>query len=135
LKHHENMDSFTASTSVPVDDITPKQYTDLRIPPITDAKSFFARIKYYYDTYPVKTMIITLCRIVISFIAAMLAWNCNEFSGSILRILITFIAFIFAEVYILYYAIYHTIAGIACYTGFSDLEYDNTNSDTYDSSY
>jgi hypothetical protein len=148
VKHHENMDmdmdinknndtdNFTASTTVPIGDIIPTQYMNLRIPSITDINSFFSRIKYYYETYPVKMSIITVCRAIISLIAATLAWNCNEFNGSMMRIFVTFVAFVFAEIYIVYYAIYHSIIGVACYTGFSDLDYDNgSNSYSSDSSY
>lgn len=101
---------------------------DTRLPPIKSAGDFFARIKYYFDNYPIHAGIITACRGIVSIIAVMLAWDCNQFESVGLRILVSLLAFIFAEIYILYYAIYHTIFGVTCYTqGYSDLGYDGSS--------
>jgi hypothetical protein len=59
--------------------------------------------------------IIFTIRIIMGIICAYLAWECNQMDGIIFRLLITIIAFLFPEIYAIYYAIYHTFMGVKCY--------------------
>ena len=54
-------------------------------------------------------------KLVLSLIAVYLAWDCNKNSSIVLRIIVSIIALVFSEIYILYYAIYRVFMGNKCY--------------------
>jgi len=58
----------------------------------------------------------TLClRLILSGIAVYLSWDCNKLSSKYVRVLMAVVAFCFAEIYVLYYAIYRVFMGNKCY--------------------
>lgn len=59
--------------------------------------------------------VICIIKILISIIAMILAWNCSAKENIVLRLIITIVSGMFAEFYILYYAIYRTYLGNKCY--------------------
>lgn len=63
----------------------------------------------------VKVYTTILLRIVLSCIAVYLSWDCNKLSNTYLRVLMAIVAFCFAEIYVLYYAIYRSFMGNKCY--------------------
>jgi hypothetical protein len=53
-------------------------------------------------------------KIILSIIAASLVWKCNSDENIIFRIVLTILAIMFSEIYILYYAIYRVYMGNKC---------------------
>jgi len=79
---------------------------------ISDSNSLFENL---YRKYPLPVATIIVLQIVISLCAFVLAWDCNRMSNGILRLLVSIVATIFSEFYIIYYAIYHVLMGFQCY--------------------
>lgn len=86
-----------------------------RLPEITDSNTLIDRIQYYYEQYPVYTAIAFITHIAVCIIAAMLALECNQYESALIKFAVVVIAFIFGEIYIIYYALYHIVAGVKCY--------------------
>jgi hypothetical protein len=59
--------------------------------------------------------IICFIKFAIAIIAFLLAWDCNSMSNILFRIIVTFFATVFGEIYIVYYSFYHVFMGIKCY--------------------
>lgn len=59
--------------------------------------------------------LICLLRLMVSIIAAYLCWKCNAKEGIFIKMLVSFIALMFSEIYILYYVIYRVFMGNKCY--------------------
>lgn len=62
------------------------------------------------------TMLSSVCilKIILSSIAGYLVWDCNSNSHIIIKVLLTLIAILFSEIYIIYYAIYRIFMGNKC---------------------
>jgi hypothetical protein len=58
--------------------------------------------------------LVCILKILVSLIAASLAWGCNSSQNIILRFLITIIAILFSEFYVIYYAFYRVFMGNNC---------------------
>jgi hypothetical protein len=63
----------------------------------------------------IKVYTTIIIKIVLSLISVNLAWQCNKNSGIVMQIIISLIAFVFSEIYILYYAVYRVFMGNKCY--------------------
>jgi hypothetical protein len=85
------------------------------LPEISTFGDIIKRIQYYYDKYPIYTAVILVAHIGICIIALMLATECNQYESVYMKIAVAIIAFLFGEIYIIYYAIYHIFAGVRCY--------------------
>ena len=55
-----------------------------------------------------------IIKIILSVIAASLVWNCNSKENILFRIILTILAVMFSEIYILYYAVYRVYMGNKC---------------------
>ncbi len=62
-----------------------------------------------------KISTISACHIIISIVALILSWECNQTMAMPLRIITTIVSTIFSEIYVLYYSIYHVFMGAKCY--------------------
>jgi hypothetical protein len=62
-----------------------------------------------------KISTISVCHIIVSIVAFILSWECNQTMAMPMRIITTIISTIFSEIYILYYSIYHVFMGAKCY--------------------
>ena len=62
------------------------------------------------------TQFYTVCilHLILTIIAAKLAWSCNINLNIILRLFNTFISALFSELYILYFAVYRIFLGNSC---------------------
>mgnify|MGYP004157114325 CR=1 FL=1 len=58
--------------------------------------------------------LVCILKLIVSLMAASLAWGCNSSQNIILRFIIAIIALIFSEFYIIYYAIYRVFMGNNC---------------------
>ena len=54
-------------------------------------------------------------KLILSLIAASLVWRCNSKENIIFRIVLTILAVMFSEIYILYYAVYRVYMGNKCF--------------------
>ena len=75
---------------------------------------------YFSNTSPeqkhwIKVYTTIIIKVILSLIAVNLAWDCNKNSGVIMQLIISIIAFICSEIYILYYAFYRVFMGNKCY--------------------
>tara|TARA_Y200000002_G_C22520527_1_gene595324 strand:+ start:26 stop:268 length:243 start_codon:yes stop_codon:yes gene_type:complete len=61
-----------------------------------------------------KLTVIIIIKLIVSLIASYLVWDCNKNKNLFIKIIFLLIAFIFSEVYILYYAIYRIFMGNKC---------------------
>lgn len=66
-------------------------------------------------TLKLKIYGLLIVRLIISVIAFWLAWECNQMDGFLFRVLVSVVAFLLPEIYIVYYAIYHVFMGVQCY--------------------
>jgi len=66
--------------------------------------------KHWVQVYTAITI-----KIILSLISLSMAWDCNKISGIIMQIIMSIIAFVFSEIYILYYAVYRVFMGNKCY--------------------
>jgi len=66
------------------------------------------------STHWIKIFIMLFVKLALSLIAGYLSWKCSAKSDMLLRILFTFIAIMFSEVYIVYYTIYRVTMGNKC---------------------
>ena len=53
-------------------------------------------------------------KFILSIIAASLVWKCNSKENILFRIILTILAVMFSEIYILYYAVYRVYMGNKC---------------------
>jgi hypothetical protein len=53
-------------------------------------------------------------KMMLSIIAASLVWSCNSKENILFRIVLTILAIMFSEIYILYYAVYRVYMGNKC---------------------
>jgi uncharacterized membrane protein YhaH (DUF805 family) len=74
------------------------------------------RLKYYYTTYPFFTIVVFILHIVVCIIAVMLAMECNQYESAATQVIVAIVAFLFGEIYIIYYAMYHIFIGVRCYS-------------------
>jgi membrane protein YdbS with pleckstrin-like domain len=75
------------------------------------------QIEEYENKGPVHwTQVYIICalHLVLSVIAARLAWNCSQNLSTIVRLFNTLISSLFSELYILYYAVYRIFMGNKC---------------------
>jgi len=58
----------------------------------------------------------SLCgaRVVLMFIAFVLAWRCNSSVNFLFRIFIALLASLFSEIYVIYFFLYRTLLGYKC---------------------
>lgn len=75
---------------------------------------------FYFSNNPeqkhwIKVYTTIVIKIALSLISVSLAWNCNKNSGIFMQIIMSIIAFVCSEIYILYYAIYRVFMGNKCY--------------------
>jgi hypothetical protein len=82
----------------------------------------FIGIRDYFSSWDKKSttekaeiVFFIMIRVVIMFIAVILSWNCNVQSGMGLRVLYGLLAFVFPEIYIIYYVLFHTLFGFKCF--------------------
>ena len=61
-----------------------------------------------------KLYAIVTIKVVLSIIALGLTWDCNKNNNVFLKIIFAFMAIVFSEIYILYYAIYRICMGNKC---------------------
>ena len=76
--------------------------------------------EFYFSNNPeqkhwIKVYTTIVIKIVVSLISVSLAWTCNKNSGAVLKFIITIIAALCPEIYILYYAVYRVFMGNKCY--------------------
>lgn len=76
--------------------------------------------KFYLSNTPkqkhwIKVYTTIVIKIVLSLISVSLAWGCNKNSGTVMQIIMAIVAFVFSEIYILYYAVYRVFMGNKCY--------------------
>tara|TARA_B100000925_G_scaffold176475_1_gene133037 strand:- start:222 stop:497 length:276 start_codon:yes stop_codon:yes gene_type:complete len=70
---------------------------------------------YFRDTlHWVQFYTVCILHIILSLIAAKLAWTCAQNLGFGIRLFNTFIASVFSELYIIYYAVYRVFMGNKC---------------------
>jgi len=67
------------------------------------------------DIHWIKLYATGIIRIILSVIAIYLSWDCNKNSGIFMKIILAIVAFLFSEIYILYYAVYRVFMGNNCY--------------------
>lgn len=67
----------------------------------------------------VKLLVISIIKITISLIALCLSWNCTYEENIVVRIILGLVAFLFSELYIVYYTVYRVFMGNKCYTTLS----------------
>tara|TARA_B110000971_G_scaffold74459_1_gene76399 strand:- start:2328 stop:2591 length:264 start_codon:yes stop_codon:yes gene_type:complete len=67
------------------------------------------------DIHWIKLYSTGIIRIILSVIAIYLSWDCNKNSGIFMKIILAIVAFLFSEIYILYYAVYRVFMGNSCY--------------------
>lgn len=65
-------------------------------------------------TKKLKIFSIVILKLILGSIALYLSWNCNVNSSLVLKIFYAIFTFIFAELYIIYYAIYRLYMGNSC---------------------
>lgn len=53
-------------------------------------------------------------RVITTLIALFLSWTCNANYGLLMRIVVSLISAVFAELYIVYYTVYHILMGVKC---------------------
>lgn len=63
-----------------------------------------------------KLLVISVIKITISMIALCLSWNCTYEENMVVRIILALVAFLFSELYIVYYTVYRVFMGNKCYT-------------------
>ena len=75
------------------------------VPDRQEQKNFWHRVQ-----------IVAACviKFILSIIAASLVWKCNSKENILFRIILTILAIMFSEIYILYYAIYRVYMGNKC---------------------
>lgn len=61
-----------------------------------------------------KMIALMILKVIIGCIAVYLTLNCNKDSNIFVKYFYSLIAFVFAEIYILYYALYRVIMGNQC---------------------
>ena len=106
-----NNKSFVAPSEFPSELSNSISETDLKNSSLTVAQEegindFTLKLKIYG---------LLIVRLIISIIAFWLAWECNQMDGFIFRVLVSVVAFLLPEIYIVYYAIYHVFMGVQCY--------------------
>ena len=65
-------------------------------------------------TKKLKIFSLIIIKLIIGSIALYLSWNCNSNNSLFLKIFYAIFTFIFAELYIVYYAIYRLYMGNSC---------------------
>ena len=96
---------------------SPTIYSPINSPSINSdysSKGFLSNIKNKNNMHWYKVFGISIMRFVLCIIVGKLAWDCNKNNSIFIRILITLMAVTFSEIYIIYYAIYHTYLGNTC---------------------
>ena len=66
------------------------------------------------DTNSIYSTIIVVINIAVSLTAGILSWKCNGSQNIFIRVLLFSIAFIFSEIYLVYYLIYRVVMGNKC---------------------
>jgi hypothetical protein len=90
-------------------------YANLSIWDIRTFDEFIKKVQYFYKKYPLYTIVVAVTHFIVCIIALMLSLECNQYESPVLKIVVAIIAFLFGEVYIVYYAIYHIVIGAKCY--------------------
>lgn len=106
----------TLQTSFDNDSYTPISH--IPRPRLRESHDFLSYIPNFNSksTYHwIKVAVWITLKLILAIIVADLSWNCNKDVNILLRIIITILAILFSEIYILYYAIYRKLIGSKCF--------------------
>ena len=66
------------------------------------------------QTNSLSSIIIVVISVAISLTAGILSWKCNGRQNIFIRLLLFSVAFLFSEIYLVYYLIYRVVMGNKC---------------------